>query len=120
MTIVSDTRATPASGSLSRRFYNTAWRWHFYAGLYVAPFLIMLAVTGLIMLWSAVLVGRDGEKAYSVTPAASRQSHSTRSAFLHGFFRYLNPRMNWPSFSPTRSTTSRKATRNPRPIPWME
>lgn len=72
MTILSDIRATPASGALSRRFYNTAWRWHFYAGLYVAPFLIMLAVTGLIMLWSAVLVGRDGEKAFTVTPAASQ------------------------------------------------
>lgn len=72
MTIISDTRATPASAGLSRRFYTTAWRWHFYAGLYVAPFLIMLAVTGLIMLWSAVLVGRDGEKAFSVTPAASQ------------------------------------------------
>jgi uncharacterized iron-regulated membrane protein len=46
-----------------------AWRWHFYAGLYVAPFLIMLAVTGLIMLWSSVLVGRDGEKIFAVTPS---------------------------------------------------
>lgn len=72
MTILSDTRATPASGAVSRRFHTTAWRWHFYAGLYVAPFLIMLAVTGLIMLWSAVLVGRDGEKAFTVTPAASQ------------------------------------------------
>lgn len=56
--------------SFSRAFYNTAWRWHFYAGLYVAPFLLMLATTGLIMLWSSVLVGRDGEKYYSVEPAA--------------------------------------------------
>ena len=54
--------------SFRKKFYFTAWRWHFYAGLYVAPFLIMLAVTGLTMLWSAQLVGRDGEKLYSVTP----------------------------------------------------
>ncbi|WP_156951563.1 hypothetical protein [Ciceribacter selenitireducens] len=39
---------------------------------YVAAFLTMLAVTGQIMRWSAVLVDRDGEKAYSVTPAASQ------------------------------------------------
>src|SRR5436190_21484047 len=63
----------------TRKFYIAAWRWHFYAGLYVAPFLIMLAVTGLIMLWSAALVGRDGEKLYHVTPgpetiAVSRQA----------------------------------------------
>ena len=55
---VSSAKAT----GLTRRFYITAWRWHFYAGLYVAPFLIMLAVTGLIMLWTATLYGRDGEK----------------------------------------------------------
>ncbi|NBN79390.1 PepSY domain-containing protein [Microvirga tunisiensis] len=52
-------------------FYRAAWRWHFYAGLYVAPFLIMLAVTGLIMMWTAVIEGRDGEYRYAVTPAAS-------------------------------------------------
>src|SRR5690606_2419255 len=49
--------ASTSDRSLSRAFYTTAWRWHFYAGLYVAPFLIMLAVTGLIMLWTSVLVG---------------------------------------------------------------
>lgn len=57
-----------------KTFYFTAWRWHFYAGLYVAPFLIMLAVTGLAMLWSAQLVGRDGEKSYSVTPGTETVS----------------------------------------------
>ena len=30
--------------------YAMVWRWHFYAGLYVAPFLMLLAVTGLVML----------------------------------------------------------------------
>lgn len=42
-------------------FYVAAWRWHFYAGLYVIPFLITLALTGLVMLWISVLSGRDGE-----------------------------------------------------------
>lgn len=79
MTLLTDSPAKPATASLSRRFYFTAWRWHFYAGLYVAPFLIMLAVTGLIMLWSAVLVGRDGEKAYTVTPAASQVAVSQQA-----------------------------------------
>ena len=35
------------NASTPSRFYLAAWRWHFYAGLYVVPFLIMLAVTGL-------------------------------------------------------------------------
>ncbi|MGA9230613.1 MAG: PepSY domain-containing protein, partial [Exiguobacterium oxidotolerans] len=32
-------------------FYRTVWRWHFYAGIIFAPFLIMLAVTGSIYLF---------------------------------------------------------------------
>lgn len=33
------------------RFHATAWRWHFYAGLYVVPFLLMLAITGAVMVF---------------------------------------------------------------------
>jgi len=33
------------------RFHLLAWRWHFYAGLYVVPFLLMLAITGLVMVF---------------------------------------------------------------------
>ena len=34
---------TAGSSRLAGRFYAAVWRWHFYAGLYVIPFLIMLA-----------------------------------------------------------------------------
>lgn len=33
----------------NKRFYLAAWRWHFYAGLFVVPFIVMLSLTGLIM-----------------------------------------------------------------------
>lgn len=36
-------------------FYNLAWRWHFYAGLFVAPFMILLSLTGLIYLFKPQL-----------------------------------------------------------------
>ena len=36
-------------------FYNLAWRWHFYAGLFVAPFMILLAITGIIYLFTGGL-----------------------------------------------------------------
>ncbi|AOF85287.1 pepSY-associated TM helix family protein [Hydrogenophaga sp. RAC07] len=32
-------------------FHALAWRWHFYAGLYVVPFLTMLALTGAVMVF---------------------------------------------------------------------
>lgn len=39
---MSPARATAGSG------YRTLWRWHFYAGLFVMPFLVILAITGTI------------------------------------------------------------------------
>jgi uncharacterized iron-regulated membrane protein len=32
-------------------WYNTVWRWHFYAGLFSIPFVTWLALTGTIYLW---------------------------------------------------------------------
>lgn len=37
---------------MNNRFYLAAWRWHFYAGLFVIPFLLVLAATGILMLAS--------------------------------------------------------------------
>lgn len=33
------------------RLYRTIWRWHFYAGLFVIPFILMLSLTGAIYLF---------------------------------------------------------------------
>ncbi|WP_263261519.1 PepSY domain-containing protein [Pseudomonas sp. RIT-PI-S] len=41
--------------SNSVSFYNLAWRWHFYAGLLVAPVLILLAITGIVYLFKPQL-----------------------------------------------------------------
>ncbi|PIE09580.1 MAG: hypothetical protein CSA72_11890 [Rhodobacterales bacterium] len=38
-----------APAESAQRFYFAAWRWHFYAGLFVIPFLLMLTITGFIM-----------------------------------------------------------------------
>jgi uncharacterized iron-regulated membrane protein len=46
--------AAPAPASAAPtlgKFHMLAWRWHFYAGLYVVPFLTMLAITGLVMVF---------------------------------------------------------------------
>ncbi|KPQ32585.1 MAG: putative iron-regulated membrane protein [Phormidesmis priestleyi Ana] len=36
-------------------FYRTVWRWHFYAGLFVIPFMLILATTGIIYLFKPQL-----------------------------------------------------------------
>ena len=38
-----------AGSAPGRRFYQAVWRWHFYAGLFVVPFLVILALSGLVM-----------------------------------------------------------------------
>jgi uncharacterized iron-regulated membrane protein len=43
--------STADAGTKPSRFHAVAWRWHFYAGLYVVPFLLMLALTGLVMVF---------------------------------------------------------------------
>lgn len=48
----------------SSRLYRAVWRWHFYAGLYVVPFMLMLAVTGLIMLYGNNIETRLGARHY--------------------------------------------------------
>ena len=35
--------------------YQRIWRWHFYAGLFVAPFLILLSLTGILYLYKPQL-----------------------------------------------------------------
>ena len=40
----------PAAPARSKTLYFLTWRWHFYAGLFVIPFMLMLSITGLVML----------------------------------------------------------------------
>lgn len=56
---MSSTKNNPSS---PRQYYLTIWRWHFYAGVFVTPFLILLAVTGLAMMLLANIYGKDREK----------------------------------------------------------
>ncbi|UVE18385.1 PepSY domain-containing protein [Pseudomonas sp. LS44] len=51
-------------------FYQLAWRWHFYAGLFVIPFLIMLSLTGLLYLFKPQLDQLMYPELLQVSPAA--------------------------------------------------
>lgn len=69
---------------IANRRYLTVWRWHFYAGLFVAPFLMLLAATGLAMLLFANISGREGERV-TVQPQQqvrplSQQAEAARQA----------------------------------------
>jgi hypothetical protein len=38
-------------GVEANALYRTLWRWHFYAGLFVIPFIIILSLTGAVYLF---------------------------------------------------------------------
>lgn len=59
--IVSEGHA--ASGQTrAQKLYFATWRWHFYAGLYVIPFLLMLAITGMFIVWFTAIAPEYGER----------------------------------------------------------
>ena len=61
---------------MTSAFYRTVWRWHFYAGLFVMPFILLLSITGGIYLFKPQIDGwqevgfRNQPTATLVSPAA--------------------------------------------------
>jgi uncharacterized iron-regulated membrane protein len=73
---------TSTTQSPSNRFYRTVWRWHFYAGLFVIPFMMVLAATGIIYLFKPQLDTAMYRNLMFVQPNATTLSYmeQTQSA----------------------------------------
>ena len=56
----------------TNQHYFTVWRWHFYSGIFIAPFLIILACSALGMLLMSNTTGRDNDR-LTVTPQSTVQ-----------------------------------------------
>jgi len=69
-------------------FYKAVWRWHFYAGVFVVPFMLILAVTGIMMMYIGFFDGRDGEKIIVPVPenntmiSLEKQSQIAKSSIV--------------------------------------
>jgi len=92
---VSDTQTQPEGGV--NKLYFAAWRWHFYAGLFVIPFLTALAITGMSMLWIAWIDGRDGARTQvipqEIVHPVSMQAQAAVNAVPDGVLKqYIAPR----------------------------
>jgi uncharacterized iron-regulated membrane protein len=59
----------PQAAAPGAALYRTVWRWHFYAGLFVLPFILILSVTGAIYLFKPQ-TDRWEERAYHGLSAA--------------------------------------------------
>lgn len=83
---IGKTAGARRSDRTSSYLYRAVWRWHFYAGVGVLPFVVLLALSGLAMLASGPLDRYiDGELLY-VTPTgtplpASAQVASVAAAY---------------------------------------
>ncbi|KDM93367.1 PepSY-associated TM helix domain-containing protein [Photobacterium galatheae] len=88
----------PEQRQTQRAWYMTAWRWHFYAGLYVVPFLIMLSVTGLMMLYAGSIDNLRLKDLLFVEPAAqtvpvTQQFDAVQQAYPDATIKqYLTPK----------------------------
>jgi uncharacterized iron-regulated membrane protein len=83
--------ATPGAARLP--LYRTFWRWHFYAGLLVLPFVIVLATSGTVFLFKPQ-IERWEERAFRALPVdgavlPSQQVQAALAAFpgarLHSY-----------------------------------
>lgn len=68
MTMRSSEHTSPASKKAS--FYRTIWRWHFYAGVFVVPMVLILSLTGAAYLFKPQ-VERWEERAWHGLPTSS-------------------------------------------------
>lgn len=62
------------------RLYRVIWRWHFYAGIIVAPVLIVMAATGTLYIFKDELEGMIHARQLFVEPSAARTSYDDQLA----------------------------------------
>jgi uncharacterized iron-regulated membrane protein len=65
--------------------YRTIWRWHFYAGLFVMPFILLLSVTGAIYLFKPQIDRWEESQYRSATVAGAVSPNAQLSAAMAAF-----------------------------------
>ena len=73
-----------APGAPSSALYRMIWRWHFYAGLFVLPFVLILAATGSVYLFKPQ-IERWEERAFQGPAMAVPLPHERVEAALAAF-----------------------------------
>lgn len=98
--------STPTSTSESpiNRFYRTVWRWHFYAGLFVIPFMLILAATGIIYLFKPQLDTLMYRNLLFVQPDATAISYTAQIQSVQQAYPDATVTQITPRVAPDRST----------------
>lgn len=65
-----ESAAPAAPAPPAQRLYRTLWRWHFYAGLFVIPFVVLLSLSGTAFLFKPQIEHWE-ERAFRELPTAA-------------------------------------------------
>lgn len=84
--------------------YKTVWRWHFYAGIFVAPFLIVLAITGGTYLFKPQIEQALYHSYYEVKEESTKMDADAQVAVVQKQYPEGTVTSFKPSSSPTRSS----------------
>ncbi|NJN51148.1 MAG: PepSY domain-containing protein [Gammaproteobacteria bacterium] len=98
------TLQTASAVETSDGLYRAVWRWHFFAGVVVAPLLLILAASGLVMLARAPIETALYGDALTVAPANSRQTPNAQLAAVRAAFPNAQPTLFVPPVGPDRSS----------------
>lgn len=82
-----------------RSLYQSVWRWHFYAGLIIMPFLIILAITGGVYLFKPQIEAALYKDYYEVTPQTTVTTPSEQINTVEA----VNPNAAVTSYRPSDS-----------------
>jgi uncharacterized iron-regulated membrane protein len=80
------------------------WRWHFFAGLFVAPFAVFLAVTGSLYLWKPQYEEWRYRELFNVPAETQPISVDAQFASAQAALPALKPVQFTPSFRPGRTS----------------
>lgn len=102
--MISMTSSDQDAPAQTRRFYLAAWRWHFYAGVCVLPFIVILATSGLAMLASEPLDRYVHTELLTVKPQDTRVSAEEQAAAVAAAYPHADLATFRAASSPTEST----------------
>ncbi|QVY61809.1 PepSY-associated TM helix domain-containing protein [Cytobacillus gottheilii] len=90
------TKTSSSKKQTDASLYRSVWRWHFYAGIIIAPFLVILAVTGSIYLFAPQIEQAMYKDYYVVEEQgdklpATEQLASVSAAYPNGLITAYRP-----------------------------
>lgn len=98
-----DTDGTPDTAAQSRR-WRSLWRIHFYAGVFAMPFILLMATTGLVILYTQPIQDALGGDLRTVTAQGEPVSFDTQEQAVEAAFPDSTVVSMTPPADPGRST----------------